>query len=122
MSFNPYKPQQITGYSAPDNTGSTVGGMTAGATGAGLAISGSLGFMDGGLATALGAGIGFLAPLIGSMFDEPPEAQYADAPEDPILQLPSPNPFQSSRGISVMGQQQPMAQDYGLNNLLGFYE
>ena len=122
MSFNLYKPQQITGYSAPDNTGSTVGGMTAGAATTGLAISGSLGFMDGGAATAISAGIGFLAPLIGSMFDEPAEAQYADAPEDPILQLPSPNQFQTARGINVMGQQQPMGPQYGLNNLLGFYE
>jgi|TARA_R100001224_G_scaffold113428_1_gene98789 hypothetical protein len=121
MGFSPYNEKRIVGYEGADSTGTAVGSGLAGASSVGLGITAATGGMDLGAAAIIGSGISLLAPFIGSMFDEPAEPIYEEIPDDPIMQLPSPRPLSSSRGISVMGEQ-PMAPQYGLENLMGFYE
>lgn len=118
MGYAPKKQQKI-GHMYSDPTGTKVGGIVGGAGALGLGISAATGFMDFGLSAAIGAGVGLFAPLIGSLFDVGPEAVYADAEENPIAQLPSPNSFQSSRGTRVVGSE-PLASQYGVQSPMGF--
>ena len=120
--FGPQE-QEFAGMSGGSDAGSQWGAGLAGASTVGLGITAAMGGMDMGLASLIGTGVGFLAPVIGAAFDEAAEPVYRTA-ESPILQLPSSsmNPFAAQEGIMVMGQDQGLASKYGVQDPMGFFE